>query len=97
MANTLNAITANLVALGLWLGAHANKIASVIRQGLLVLVAFQWVVMDEAQLAIVAMFIEGALSLFVEGQTVSTKRVGERIDSEVAKIMGTGDGGPGPV
>lgn len=75
-----------------WIGEHANKVRSAIWQGLLVGVAMGWITLAEAQLAVLGMFLDAVLGLFVESNTVSKVRVGERITEGVDKIMGTGSG-----
>lgn len=76
-----------------WIGEHSNKVRSAIWQGILLSVAFQWLTIEEAQLAVLGMFLDAMLGLFVETNTVSKARVGERITEAVEKQMSTGSGG----
>lgn len=75
-----------------WIGAHSNKVRSAIWQAILLAVAMKWITFEEAQLAVLGMFLDATLGLFVETNTVSKVRVGERITAEVDRKMGTGDG-----
>lgn len=75
-----------------WIGQHSNKVRSAIWQFILLAVAMKWLTFEEAQLAVIGMFLDALLGLFVETNTVSKVRVGERITQEVDRQMGTGDG-----
>lgn len=73
-----------------WIGEHANKVRAAIWQLMLVGVAMKWITLDEAQLAVWGIALSAVLDLFVESNTVSKVRVGERITQEVNRQMGTG-------
>lgn len=75
-----------------WIGQHSNKVRSAIWQAILLAVAMKWITFEEAQLAVLGMFLDAVLGLFVESNTVSKVRVGERITQEVDRQMGTGHG-----
>lgn len=79
-----------------YIGEHSNKVRAFIWQAILVSVVMKWITLEEAQLAAWGMFLDAALSMFVEANTVSKVRVGERITEGVEKNMaamsGTGDG-----
>lgn len=75
-----------------WVGSQANKLASLVRALLYMLVALNYTHLTEQQIGAILLFTEIALGLFVESNTVSKVRVGERIDQEVDRKMGTGDG-----
>lgn len=79
-----------------WIGEHSNKVRTAIWQAILLSVAMGWITLAEAQLAVLGMFLDGILGLFVETNTVSKVRVGERItekvDAKVAEMTGTGTG-----
>ena len=76
-----------------WIGAHANKVRAFVWQAILVSVVMNWITLEDAQLAAWGMFLDAGLSMFVEANTVSKVRVGERITEEVDRQMGTGNGG----
>lgn len=87
-----------------FIGQHSNKVRTFIWQSILLAVALKWITLEEAQLAVLGMFVDASLGLFVETNTVSKVRVGERITEGVEKQMevrtgtgsGTGSGfGPG--
>jgi len=73
-----------------WIGKHSNKVRSAIWQFILLAVAMRWITLEEAQLAVLGMFLDAILSLVVETNTVSKVRVGERIDQEVDRQMAKG-------
>jgi hypothetical protein len=75
-----------------WIGQHSNKVRAFIWQAILVSVVMNWITLEDAQLAAWGMFIDAALFMFVETNTVSKVRVGERITEEVDRQMGTSDG-----
>lgn len=84
-----------------WLGGHSNKVASAIRAFLYMAIALSWTHLTEAQIGAILLFTEAFLGLFVETNTVSKVRVGERIEEKstekanarVAEFMsGTGPG-----
>ena len=70
-----------------WIGQHSNKVRSAIWQAILLSVAMKWITLEEAQLAVLGMFLDATLGLFVESNTVSKVRVGQRIDQEVDRKM----------
>lgn len=75
-----------------WIGEHSNKVRSAIWQFILLAVAMKWITFEEAQLAVIGMFLDAVLGLFVETNTVSKVRVGERITEGVEKVMSSGTG-----
>lgn len=82
-----------LITVGKWISGHTNKVSELGRQVMYALIIFH--VLDwtpEQQVAFLAVG-SALLAMFTEGGTVSKQRVGERIDTEVAKITGTGNGG----
>lgn len=82
-----------LHAIAHWIGEHANKLASLIRAALYMGVALHWTQLTDVQIGSILMFTEVFLALFVETNTVSKVRVGERITQEVDRQMsGTGGG-----
>lgn len=87
-----------------WVGQHSNKVRSAIWQSILLAVALKWITFEEAQLAVIGMFLDAVLGLFVETNTVSKVRVGERIvegrakeaaEAEAYRTGGTADTGSG--
>lgn len=66
-----------------WIGEHSNKVRSFVWQTILVSVVMGWITLAEAQLAAWGMFLDAALAMFVESNTVSKVRVGERITEKV--------------
>lgn len=84
-----------LIVIGHWISRHTNKVAELARQIMYALILFGVVhLTPEQQIALVAVG-SALLAMFTEGGTVSKQRVGERIDAEVARKTGTGDGGNG--
>jgi len=81
-----------LLMIAQWIGAHSNKIASAIRAFMYMAIALAWTHMTESQIGSVLLFTEAFLGLFVETNTVSKARVGERIDEKIAKRSVTGTG-----
>lgn len=75
-----------------WIGEHSNKVRAFIWQAVLVSVVMQWITLEEAQLAAWGMLLDAGLSMFVEANTVSKVRVGERITEEVDRKLGASDG-----
>lgn len=73
-----------------WIGKHSNKVRSAIWQFTLLAVAMGWITLAEAQLAVLGMFLDAMLGLFVESNTVSKVRVGQRINEEVVKRVDKG-------
>jgi len=73
-----------------WIGAHANKVASAVRAFLYMGLVLNWWHLTVEQQVSVLTFVEVVLSLFVEGNTVSKVRVGERINAEVDRQMSAG-------
>lgn len=71
-----------------WIGEHANKVRSAIWQIILALVVFGAFAIEDHQLAVLGMALDAVLALFVETNTVSKVRVGERIDAEVKRETG---------
>ena len=72
-----------------WIGGHSNKVASAIRAFLYMAIALSWTHLTEAQIGAILLFTEAFLGLFVETNTVSKVRVGQRITEEVDRQMGT--------
>jgi hypothetical protein len=66
-----------------WIGSNSNKVRMAIWQSILLGVALKWITLEEAQLAAMGMFLDAILGVFVETNTVSKTRVGERITEEV--------------
>lgn len=76
-----------------WIGGHSNKVASAIRAFLYMAIALSWTHLTEAQIGAILLFTEAFLGLFVETNTVSKVRVGERITEKVDEAvaqMGSG-------
>lgn len=77
-----------------WIGEHSNKVASTVRAFLYMAIALSWTHLTEAQIGAILLFTEAFLGLFVETNTVSKVRVGERItakvEEKVAEMTGTG-------
>lgn len=84
---------ADLQAIGSWIGAHSNKLSAAARACYMAIVALGWSHLSVEQVGAIALAGESVLAVFVESTTVSKVRVGERIDAEVARKMGTGSGG----
>lgn len=80
-------------AIGVWAGSHSNKLASTARACYLALLALHWTDLTVEQAGAIGLAAESVLGLFIESTTVSKSRVGERIDAEVTRKMGTGSGG----
>ncbi len=79
-----------LIAIARWISGHTNKVTELGRQAMYALIIFH--VVDwtpEQQMALLAAG-SALLAMFTEGGTVSKQRVGERIDTEVAKITSNG-------
>ncbi len=77
-----------------WIGQHSNKLAGVARAFFYMGILLTWWHWTAEQLAAVMTFIEALLYVFVESNTVSKARVGERItekvDEKMAEIMESG-------
>lgn len=70
-----------------WIGAHATKIAATLRAFFYMGTIVHWWTLTTDQLIAVMAFVEAFLYMFVESNTVSKVRVGERITEGVQKIM----------
>lgn len=68
-----------------WVGEHSNKVRAAVWSTVLLLVALGITHLTDVQLGAFGLFLSNALDLFVESNTVSRVRVGERITDEVAK------------
>lgn len=81
-----------------WVGGHATKLAATLRAFFYMGTLLLWWHLTAEQLIGVMAFAEAFLYMFVETNTVSKVRVGERIEEKVAQqvtaITGTGDGTP---
>lgn len=77
-----------------WIGEHANGVASTVRAFMYMIVALNWVHLDATQIGTIFLFTETFLALFIDKNTVSKVRVGERINEGVEKelIARTGTG-----
>ena len=84
---------AQIQAVATWTGAHSNKISSTARACYLAAMALGWSHLTIEQAGAIGLAAESVLGLFIESTTVSKSRVGERIDEQVAKRTGTGNGG----
>ena len=77
-----------------WIGGHSNKVSSAIRAFLYMTIALSLTHLTEAQIGSILLFTEAFLGLFVETNTVSKVRVGERItekvEEKVAEMTGSG-------
>lgn len=81
-----------MIAVVRWIGQHSNKVAAAVRAFMYMAVALSWTTMTDAQIGTVLLFTEAVLALFVEANTVSKVRVGERITEEVDRqMMGSHD------
>jgi hypothetical protein len=69
-----------------WIGAHSNKVRAAVWSTLLLLVALGVTHLTESQLGAVGLVISNVLDLFVETNTESKVRMGERIEEEKAKV-----------
>lgn len=77
-----------------WIGEHSTKLAAAVQTFLFMGSLLHWWVLTADQLVAVMAFVTAILYVFVESNTVSKARVGERITQEVDRQMGTGDGSP---
>lgn len=69
-----------------WIGGQSNRLASAIRAFMYMTVALSWTQLTEAQIGTILLFTEALLNLFVETNTVSKVRMGERMDEVEAKV-----------
>ena len=76
---------ANLNTFGSWCGSHSNKIASTARACYMAAVALNWTHLTPEQIGAIGLAAESILGLFIESTTVSTKRMGERIEAVKAE------------
>lgn len=75
-----------------WIGEHSNKVRAAIWSALLLALALHYLTLDDTQMGVIGLALSNFLDLFVETNTVSKVRVGERIDEKVAQITATGMG-----
>lgn len=74
-----------------WVGGHSNKVASAIRAFLYMAIALSWTHLTEAQIGAILLFTEAFLGLFVETNTVSKVRVGERMAEVESRVDAKAD------
>lgn len=68
-----------------WIGAHANKLSSAVRAFCYMMVGLNYTHLQDGQIGLILTFLEVALGLFTETNTVSKARMGERIEDVKAK------------
>lgn len=81
-----------LIAIAKWITGHTNKVTEFARQTMYTLILFHVVNWTPEQQIAAVMALSAFLAMFTESGTVSKQRVGERIDAEVNRQMGTGSG-----
>jgi hypothetical protein len=69
-----------------WIGEHSNKVSSFVRAVIYMAVALSWTHLNDAQIGTILLVVESALALFIESNTVSKVRMGERIVEVEAKV-----------
>ena len=74
-----------IVAVSRWLGSHATRASSIIRAYCYMAVGLNWYHLDNVQIALIMGLVEALLMAFTETNTVSKKRMGERIDEVEVK------------
>lgn len=82
---SLSSFGATCYAFGSWCGSHSNKLSSAARAAYMMALALNWTYLTETQIGAIGLFAEAILGLFIESTTVSTKRMGERIDQVKAE------------
>lgn len=83
-------------AFGNWVNNHIVVAGAVASAALPMLVIFGVVHLTPEEQAGAQLGIAGIVAAITGNKTTSNVRVGQRIDKEVQKIMGTGEGGPAP-
>lgn len=82
---TLKQLGLLLYDCGSWCGSHSNKIMGVASSGYAMAAALGWTHLTPAEIGSVWLFFAALGGLFIESTTVSTKRMGERIDEVKAQ------------
>lgn len=70
-----------------WVSRNTNRLTEAIRQMMYVGLAFHLIAWDDAQQAIVFAAVSAIMALITETNTISTVRVGERIEEKVSATL----------
>lgn len=69
-----------------WIGEHSNKVRAAIWSTVLLVVALDGIHLTEVQLGACGLFLSNLLDLFVEMNTESKVRMGQRIEEVKAQV-----------
>ena len=69
-----------------WIGAHSTKLAATLRAFFYMGTLLQWWVLTAEQLIGIMAFVEAFLYMFVEGNTISKVRMGERMAEVESRV-----------
>lgn len=69
-----------------WIGEHSNGVASLVRAFMYMNVALGWMHLTDVQIGTILLFTESGLALFVDKNTVTKVRMGERIAEVKAEV-----------